>query len=90
MSECDKCFGSQIEKIGRLNMCGGCAEWWNYVLKFDDYDYTLYREDRDGLREIENVILYYNTGTEDIRRCDTNSDHCPNEDEVEIDADFFG
>ena len=77
MSECDKCFGSQIEKIGRLNMCGGCADWWNYVLKFDDYDYTLYREDRNGLREIENVILYYKRGRRSPRKTDMNTSFTP-------------
>ena len=87
--EINKCYGSQIARTGSLNMAGGCAEWWNYHFKFDDYDYTLYIEDRDGLHELDNVVLYYNTDTEDIRRCEADSAHKPNEDEVEIDAEFF-
>ena len=30
-----KCYATKTKREAVLNMCGGCAEWWNYVLKFD-------------------------------------------------------
>ena len=43
MTEWTKIYGCQSERVATINICGGCAEWWNYVLVFKDNDYTLYR-----------------------------------------------
>lgn len=48
-----------------LNMCGGCADWWDYVLEFHvgadgeiEYeDYTLYTRDADGLHLTAGILV---------------------------------
>ena len=36
-----------------INMCGGCAEWWNYVIRKDG----IWIENKDGLRDVVGRLI---------------------------------
>jgi hypothetical protein len=56
MSDCEygeTVFGIKKVRELSLTMCGGCREWWNYIIRFDkDGGIDLYREDLEGLHHI--------------------------------------
>jgi hypothetical protein len=88
MTEWTKIYGCQSERVATINICGGCAEWWNYVLVFKDKDYTLYREDRFG-RHLLSVKLIYHRDEEEVKEVFDIDDYEVQDDEVVIDYDFF-
>jgi hypothetical protein len=61
-------YGFEKRKEINITMCGGCREWWNYVIRFDkDGDFDLYREDCDGLHHIDrNPVILFNPETEKL------------------------
>ena len=86
-----RCYGMKTQQRGVLHVCGGCPDWWDYVLLFDkEGNYELYKENRHGLQHIGG-ILFYNTETEELRRhnniVDEGRFRCENE--VEVEYDFF-
>jgi hypothetical protein len=53
-------YGGNKERILTFIMAGGSSGWWNYVLRFpesDDENYTLYIENKEGLKEIEKFLV---------------------------------
>jgi len=86
-----KVFGITSKKVGTLNMCGGCAEWWNYLLMFDeDGDFDLFHEDKDGIHLIdETPLMYYDLEDEEVFLGDDIPEEI-GENMVIIDAEFFG
>jgi hypothetical protein len=53
-------YGGNKERILTFIMAGGSSEWWNYVLRFpesDDENYTLYIENKEGLKEIDKFLV---------------------------------
>ena len=68
-------YGFSQKRIIRIVMCGGCKEWWNYVLEFKQgYDnlngYKLYREDSDGIK----VKVYDEILEKNCDDCETDDD----------------
>lgn len=86
-----KVFGITSGKVGTLNMCGGCAEWWNYILKFDeDGNFDLYHEDKDGIHHLHhNPLMYYDLEDEEVYLGDEIPEEL-GENMLLIDDDFFG
>ena len=83
-----KCYATKTKREAVLNMCGGCAEWWNYVLKFDKEGFDLYIEDSSGLCHIQrNPKLFWNMETEEVLLGEPK----PEEEDifVAIDEEFF-
>ena len=88
MTEWKNLYGTQTKSVATLNMCGGCQDWWNYVIHFKD-DITVYRQDCDGLHQLPNIDLIYHRDEEEIREEDSSTDYELKEDELLIDYDFF-
>ncbi len=84
-----KSYGIKIERIATINMCGGCAEWWNYVLKFDNNsNFDLYHEDSSGLHFIDRNPDMYITDDEDVIMGDDIPDEIP-DNWFLLDSEFF-
>tara|TARA_R100001163_G_scaffold6097_1_gene7015 strand:+ start:1159 stop:1446 length:288 start_codon:yes stop_codon:yes gene_type:complete len=86
-----RCYGSKTQQRAVLHMCGGCPDWWDYVLIFDkEGNYELHKENQYGLHHLGGQ-LFYNTETEELRRQNGVNDEgifCK-ENEIEIEFDFF-
>jgi len=62
-----KCYGILTNTEVRLNMCGGCAEWWNYILRFKNQDLYLYKESSKGEEYIaRNPPIYWSADDEEV------------------------
>ena len=88
-------YGFSQKRIIRIVMCGGCKEWWNYVLEFKQgYDnlngYKLYREDSDGIKFMGGQLIVDLEG-ETCRHTfmDTSSGADLKEDEGFVDYETF-
>mgnify|MGYP003139066785 FL=1 len=58
MTEWNQLYGCYTKQIATINMCGGCAEWWNYVYHFNPAgEIKLFREDNSGLHLLDNDIV---------------------------------
>ena len=89
MSEWIGIAGCSTEKSATINICGGCAEWWNYILVFeDDGDYRVYVEDTHG-RHLKHCKLVYHINEEGVKEVDDIDDYESQDDEVIVDRDFF-
>tara|TARA_Y100001973_G_C5169122_1_gene317949 strand:- start:118 stop:405 length:288 start_codon:yes stop_codon:yes gene_type:complete len=80
--------GCDAQKIATIMMCGGCAEWWNYVLIFKDGDYILFVEDRFG-RHKKDLKLIYHIDEEEVKEVYDLDTYELQDDELIIDIDFF-
>jgi len=89
--EYQKIYGTSTKISGKINMCGGCAEWWNYILFFNSADsdssYSLFIEDSLGLKRIEGYLVYH-IDEEEVRVADDSEDYDPDS-EMLIDYDWF-
>ena len=87
-------YGCSTKRSATLNICGGCAEWWNYKLVFQKLDrerwgYTLYREDGLGLHRLPSKLVFRCNDDlrEEIKEVD--KDYKCEKDEIPVDYDFF-
>tara|TARA_R100000697_G_scaffold38101_2_gene50295 strand:- start:3076 stop:3357 length:282 start_codon:yes stop_codon:yes gene_type:complete len=79
----------KTEKTAIINVCGGCADWWNYVLVFDkNKNYTLYKEDRLG-RHILPSKLIYHIDEEEVKEIFDLNEYLVQKDEIIVDYNFF-
>lgn len=92
-SKINRVFGKQIRREVVLNMCGGCAEWWNYVFVFDDCrDFDLFVESATGREFVQDSAgntIYYNPENEEIILDAYDDDENLTEDCFRVDYDFF-
>ena len=88
MSEWISINGCNAKKTAKINICGGCAEWWNYVLVFEDDYYMLYVEDRTGLTKKSGKLIYH-IDKEEVKEIYDLEDYEVQDDEMIIDEDFF-
>lgn len=96
MSEWNNIFGCSKQKSATINMCGGCAEWWNYKLVFEkinrkEWKYKLYREDGLGLHILPSKLIFreLDDGVESVKEVLDLESYKLNDGEIIIDYDFF-
>jgi len=87
--EYEKIYGISTERRATFNMCGGCAEWWNYVVIFTNGKDNIYREDSTGLHLVSGDLIY-DSENEEVKLIFDIKNYELGEDEMIIDEDFFG
>ena len=81
--------GCKSEKVATLFICGGCADWWNYKLFFDnDGDYELFIQNKNGCTS-KDVKLVYHIEREEVKEVYDIDEYELGEDEVIINYNFF-
>ena len=89
--EYGKTYGSKTETTSTIFMCGGCSEWWNYKLIFNNEltDYTLYREDKLGLHILPSKLIYH-VKNEEVKEVFDIDEIELEDDEIIVNYEFFG
>tara|TARA_R110000823_G_scaffold300464_1_gene421285 strand:- start:187 stop:537 length:351 start_codon:yes stop_codon:yes gene_type:complete len=67
-------FELKTTKEAVLFMSGGCSEWWDYILRWDDdLKLSVFIHDRDGLHE-QKCQLIYDSETKNIEEVAVDAD----------------